>query len=114
MRLPAFVVSPNLKNITLDKFTCAFDFLPTLLQLMGINYNPILYLGEDAFCGTNNVITSKIGGVFNHLFYTFDGTDILWKEESATEEDFRIFQSNFARLKEKWDYIDALYFFNNE
>ncbi|MDR0311677.1 MAG: LTA synthase family protein, partial [Acidobacteriota bacterium] len=114
MRVPAFIVSPNLKNITIEKFTCAFDLVPTLLQLFGIKYNPELYIGEDAFQHKTNVIISKTGSVFNHLFYTFDGTDLLWRDGSATEEDFRKFQSDFISMKEKWIYIDALYFNNVE
>jgi phosphoglycerol transferase MdoB-like AlkP superfamily enzyme len=108
--VPAFIYSPNVRNLKIDKFTTTFDLVPTTFQLLGINLNSRFYLGYCAFGHEyQSVMFSKIGGVFNDKFYTSDAVLILWQCETATNEDFRRFQTDAQRHLYKMRFFNLLY-----
>ncbi len=48
-RTPLIFYSPNLGAQKLDRVNSTFDILPTVLNLIGLNYDPRLYVGNDYF-----------------------------------------------------------------
>lgn len=67
---------------TVDKFTCSFDVLPTLLQLTGYNYNLNLYYGVSMFSERTSVFVSRESGMFTNNIY-YDGSTVWVKDEDG-------------------------------
>lgn len=114
--LPACIYDTKLKakmaenGITqIDKFAITFDLTPTLLNLLGISYNPSWYIGYDLFSPDESIIVSKLGGIFNNKFYTNDGENILWQADDVTDQDWSDFQNNLAKVLEKTNYTNLMY-----
>lgn len=73
-----------------DKFVCSFDILPTILQLVGYNYNLNLYHGVSMFSDRTSVFVSQESSTpFTNNIY-FDGITVYVKEddESWTQYDY--------------------------
>lgn len=114
-KIPAFLYSPNLAKYQFDyepllveKFTMHFDLVPTLLDLLGIEYNPRMYLGYNAFDERENIIVSKLGIIFNDKLTT-DGMNVLWSCPSAAESDLAKFRDNYLDLMYRWSFVSNLY-----
>ena len=130
--VPAFIYSTSLNEFVcgtttdtngnnqklqfIEKFTCAFDLLPTILTICGINYDPHYYLGYPAMCpmlqkgewveqGTK-VIISHTGGYFNNLIYSEDGITANYTAEGANMKEF---YKDCVEHLEKWYFITAIY-----
>jgi hypothetical protein len=58
-----------------DNFTNTYTIVPTLLDIIGIDYKPGLYLGYSLFSEDINktAFISTIGGIFNDKFFSYFG-----------------------------------------
>lgn len=71
----------------IDKFVSPYNIAPTLFDLLGLNYNQNLFLGESVFLDGRNVFYShKLTGFFDDKLYSNDGYDILYYDEEVSEE----------------------------
>lgn len=59
----------GLTSQKIDKFTCTFDILPTLLQLEGYNYNTNLFHGTSIFTDEESLFVSHESGIFTRDVY---------------------------------------------
>lgn len=117
--LPAVIYDNKLKQAmaevemtSIDKFASVNDFTPTVLNLLGIEYNPLWYVGSDLFSNQNTVIISRLGGIFNEKFYTTDGKTVLYRDPLATDEDYQAFQSAVAETMKRQKHINLIYRIN--
>ena len=46
-QVPLMIYNPSIEGKTIEDYTYYLNILPTVLNLMGVNYDPRLYLGED-------------------------------------------------------------------
>ncbi len=78
-----------LQSGTVGKFTNSFDIVPTLLQLVGYDYNLNLYQGVSMFSNRESVFVSRESGIFVKDKY-FDGTTVSVKnaDGSWTQIDY--------------------------
>lgn len=67
---------PGRKILSYHKYCGNIDFTPTLLNLLGIDYNIHDYTGRDIFSTNSSFVLSRYGGMFNDRFYTSDGKTI--------------------------------------
>ena len=103
----------------IEKFTCAFDILPTILTICGVEYNPHYYLGYPVMCPIvqdgeivelgSKVIISHTGGYFNNYIFSEDGVHANYLIENASMKQF---YNDCVQQLEKWYYITALYNYN--
>jgi len=114
-KIPAFLYSPRLAEYmfddepkVLEKFMMHFDLVPTLFDLLGVEYNPRMYLGFHAFEERENVVVSRLGLIFNDKIAT-DGMNILWECQSATPEDVTAFRERYLEMLNRWGFVDNLY-----
>lgn len=114
-KIPAFLYSPKLAKhqfdyepLIINKFTMHFDLVPTLLDLLGIEYNQRMYLGFNAFDERENIIISKLGIIFNDKL-TSDGMNVLWSCPSVTESDLAKFREDYLDLLYRWSFVNNLY-----
>lgn len=118
-RLPAVIYDTKLKQAmaeksmtSIDKFTSVNDFTPTILNLLGIEYNPYWYVGNDVFSDTESVIISRLSGIFNDKFYTTDGKTILYQTPDATDEDYLNFQNAVIETMKRQQHLNLMYRIN--
>lgn len=118
-RLTAVIYDTKLKNAmslngldSIDKFSTVNDFTPTLLNLLGIEYNPLWYVGNDLFSNHQSVIISRLSGIFNDDYYTTDGKSVLYQSSEATNEDYLNFQEAVADTMKKQQYLNLIYRIN--
>ena len=64
----------------------SFDILPTLLDLLGYEYNLNLYQGISLFAKDESVFVSRESGLFSDDIYT-DGDRVFLNTKSYTEDD---------------------------
>ena len=129
--VPAFIYDTSITDAVVgseddahfvDKFSCAFDLTVTIFNLLGVNYNPSLYLGYTAFCETVDEETGQVrelsvpayvsctGGIFDSNVYTEDGITLMYaKDETAIAEYMRKFSYRVTEFIEKWYKITYLY-----
>ena len=116
--------SPLRGGTKVDKFTCSFDILPTLLQLTGYSYNTNLYHGVSMFSDRSSVFVSRESGLFTNDIY-YDGTTVsvkgkdgVWTHydyestrysEDGFTEDVKAFLKQTLRYYEKQSMLEEMY-----
>ncbi len=75
--------SPLVGGTKIEKFANSFDIIPTLLHLMGYNYNLHLYQGVSMFSELESIFVSLESGIFNDLYY-YDGTTVSCKQKDGS------------------------------
>ncbi len=115
-RLPAVIFDTKLKSALeksgvdeIDKFATVNDFTPTILNLLGIEFNPNYYVGNDLFCEQESVIISRISGIFNDHYYTEDGQTVLYTAPGSTSDDWVTFQEAVALTMKKQQHLNLIY-----
>ncbi|MBQ8884841.1 MAG: sulfatase-like hydrolase/transferase [Clostridia bacterium] len=74
--------SPLKGGVQISKFTNSFDLLPTVLHLMGYEYNLHLYHGVSMFSEEKSVFISRESGIFiNDIYY--DGITVSVKDAAG-------------------------------
>ena len=114
--LPAAIWSPSLNNtgLKIDKFVNTFDLVPTLLDILGIEINPNMYLGVNAFDDSQtSIVYSKLGVIFNDKICT-DGMYITYTAPEVTDEDLENFRQDYFWFINKWKHINNLFLKGNE
>jgi arylsulfatase A-like enzyme len=86
-----------------------FDLVPAIFDLLGINYNPRLYLGTNPFDETRapSILISP-GMIFNDKIST-NGIYLHYVCESATDADKAAFRKSFQDRIRKMGHIDHLF-----
>jgi len=115
--LPCFYYSTKINNDMVagreqyvDKFTCSFDHAPTIMTLLGVDYEENLYMGYPVLCVSNvgneigvSVYISRNGIVFDKHMCIYDGIEHIYKDSSAKKVDERPFL--VATQKEMYKHI---------
>lgn len=83
----------NLGGLKIEKFCNSFDLLPTLLDLLGYDYNLHLYQGVSVFQDTESVFVSRESGMFTANMYS-DGEKIFIKTRPRTSENEPLYSYN--------------------
>ncbi len=126
--IPMFIVSPGLKEynsntenkfIINDRFTSAYDVIPTLFDLLGVKFNENLYIGHSLFRPSDLVYTennetkdmvvyySNTGGLFGDNIYTFNLETIV-THSNYSEETINLFKSECTIILTKINFISFL------
>ena len=91
------LVNPKLKakfgNMKYDQFTSPYNIAPTVLDLLGYDYNPNYYLGNSLFSdrmkGTQVFYTLEQAGFFNEDFWALNHKKVFRTfNEKANKEEF--------------------------
>lgn len=116
--------SPLRGGTQVDKFACSFDVMPTLLHLVGFDYNLNLFQGVSIFSDRTSVFVSRESGIFTDDIY-YDGITVSVKEEDGTwtqydyestlysDEEFpekvMAFLKNSLRYYDKQEMLEEMY-----
>lgn len=109
--------------VKVNRFSSAYDLLPTVLDLLGIKFNKRLYIGNSIFAPIDTVVTTEngeeelivyyslTGGLISERMYTFNMIDFNYGE-FVTVEYFKAFQEQAYLTLKKLNYIYTLYVYN--
>ena len=129
--VPAIIYDTNITDAVVgtdknahysSKFSCAFDLPVTIFNLLGVEYNPSLYLGYPTFCETLDEKTGEMvelgvpaylsctGGIFDDAVYTEDGVNIKYsKTMPELPEYVKRFSYKLTEYVDRWYKITYLY-----
>ena len=102
----------NNKYNSFKKFTTPHNIVPTILDLLGVNYNANLYALDSIFSSNHSkdeiFYSYELSCFFNDKYLTFNGKDIEKVfDENANSSDIFLFEVN--EYVKKQSYIDKLY-----
>lgn len=110
--------------VSLNRFSSAYDLLPTILDLLGIQFNKRLYIGNSLFAKIDNVVEthdgkeeeliiyySLTGGLISERMYTLNMTEFSY-DEFVTIQYFNKFKQLSYETLKKLNYIYTLYVYN--
>ncbi len=96
-----------------NSFTTTFNIVPTVMDLLGIDFKPDYYQGNSIFVPNYETgFISIIGGIIDNNFFSYDTIDILYRSPNATEEDLKKYQQNAVRFYAKQLHIERIYKYN--
>lgn len=97
-------------DTVIDECVSPYVIAPTLLDLMGYQYDENLFLGTSVFDDVEDVFYSfKLTGFMNCNLYSSDGETILYYKTYYTDEELAIFSARSELIKFKIDYINDWY-----
>lgn len=110
--------------VKVDRFSSAYDLLPTILDLLGIKFNKRLYIGNSIFGDIDTVIENEkgeleelivyyslTGGLISERMYTLNMTDFYY-DEFVTIDYYNAFKHQAYETLKKLNYIYTLYAYN--
>jgi len=129
--IPLIISSPGLKEINTssakytitDRFCSAYDIVPTLFDLLGIQFNENLYLGHSLFRPADYVYGegdektdmvvyySNTGGLFSKDVYTFNFSDFV-SPTHVDSETIALFKSEASAILQKLNFLSILNRYN--
>ena len=84
-RTPLIFYSPELKAEKFDRVNSTFDILPTVLNLVGLDYDPRLYVGSDYFDPASKLVIFPNGSWITDDG-AYDASDDTHEETLSDEE----------------------------
>ena len=110
--------------VSLNRFSSAYDLLPTVLDLLGIKFNKRLYVGNSLFAKIDDVVETQdgdteeliiyyslTGGLISERMYTLNMTEFSY-DEFVTIQYFNKFKQLSYETLKKLNYIYTLYVYN--
>ena len=97
-------------TVTVDKFTCTADILPTIMSLLGIRYYENLYYGHSVFSDEESVLYSRAYDVFmtdKIYFSTLNNIKYISPEVDKTYYDG--IEQRSIRLLEKISFVNRIF-----
>jgi len=99
-----------------EKFVSTYNIVPTLLDLLGYEYNSNFYLGTSVFNEVNydetNIFFSLQGGIFNDKIYTINGYDLVYTELKDYQKELETVRIASELILKKIKYIEYIYNYN--
>lgn len=118
-RVPLMIkIGNQTERVTVDKFCCTADILPTLQSLLGIRYYSNLYYGHSVFSDEESILYSRAYDVFmtdKEYFVSLDSP--VYVAPDADEAYLADVEARAVALMEKVSYINQIYaanFFSGE
>lgn len=91
-------------------FSSPYDLLPTMLDLLNVDYNPTFYLGESLFNksedGVYSFYSDELSVCFNEFYLSLDGETIYRKFKSG--QDKNQFLSETRKILSKQAHLDLI------
>ena len=94
-----------------SQFTSPYNIVPTILDLLGVEYNPNFYIGNSLFSEMMQqqqvFYSSELSSIFNDYYYSVDGSIInyVFDENAHCEEEFIVAA---AQVLEKQNYLEKI------
>jgi phosphoglycerol transferase MdoB-like AlkP superfamily enzyme len=94
----------------INKFTCTADIVPTLLDLLGINYYSNLYYGNSIFSDKQSVLyTRAYDNFISDGIVSRSVNKMLYRDKSVTDAQFNAYKTEATALVQKIKYCDYIF-----
>lgn len=117
-KVPFMIYDKNLGAQTIDKFTCTSDIVPTLLDLLGVNYYENLYFGNSVFSEKQSVLYSRSYDLFiREGIVSRSVNNLLYLDDNITDAQLADFRAEGVALVDEiriCDHIFSQDYFGNE
>lgn len=106
-RVPLMIYCPDMEPQKIDKFMCTADIVPTLYDLLGINFNKNMYFGNSAFSDETSILYSRAYNVFldDQIYFTYINNPLYLKNE----EHLEVAEQRALALNKKLFYCDRIF-----
>ncbi len=103
-----------------DRFTSAYDIIPTALDILGVKFNENLYLGHSLFRPADNVYEvdgmkkdmtvyySNTGGIYSEYMYTYNLRKMYTTSDKLGDDTEKIFIEEVSKVLVKLNYLGIL------
>ncbi len=110
-RVPASIYSEKLGNMNIDKFSCPYNILPTIFDLVGINYNKNLYMAPSIFDEEfkNTIFVSPLSGIMGDGIYSDNVSSVYLLKDNISDEDVYNFKQLALKYYQKQEWINKIY-----
>lgn len=89
----------TVRGLQVKKFACTADILPTLFDLMGINFYENFYFGHSIFSEKSSVLYSRAYNIFaTDCIYFSSLNNIKWIRKTSNELDENIVAMKYADI----------------
>lgn len=97
-------------DTVIDETVSPYVIAPTLLDLLGYQYDKNLFLGSSVFDEYEDVFFSiKLTGFMNNNLYSSNGEEIIYYIDEYTNQELFEFSTKCELIKFKLTYIDDFY-----
>ena len=112
--VPFMIYDNNLPTMEITDFTCPYDIMPTIMDLVGISYNKNMYIGNSVLNSNEKTkaFFSLTGGILNDSLFTSNGTSVYNPNSTQSEENIGDFLYEVERLIEKLFIFNDLYYYD--
>lgn len=94
----------------INKFTCTADIVPTLLDLLGIEYYTNLYYGNSVFSDKQSVLyTRAYDNFISDGIVARSVNKVLYRDKSVTDAQFNAYKAEATMLVDKIKYCDYIF-----
>ena len=94
----------------IDKFTCTADIVPTLLDLLGIEYYTNLYYGNSIFSENQSVLyTRAYDNFISDGIVSRSVNKLLYRYQNVTEAQLTAYKAEATALVQKIKYCDYIF-----
>lgn len=106
----SYLSNSGAEHTTISTFVSPYSIVPTLYDLLGIQYDTNLFIGSSIFDDTEDVFYSlKITSFFDDNFFSDDGVNILYNRNNLDEDAIQEFKDKCALIKEKISSVNYRY-----
>lgn len=106
-RVPLMIYCPDMEPQKINKFMCTADIVPTLFDLLGINFNSNMYFGHSAYSDEVSILYSRAYNVFldDKVYFTYINNPYYVTDE----EHLEIAEERAIELYTKLSYCDRIF-----
>ncbi len=110
-RIPLMIYVPDMPHQVIDKFCYTADIVPTLFDLLGINFYENMYFGHSIFSDEESILYSRAYNVFitNHIFFP-NLNKILYLEDGYDKEYLNDIENRAVKIMTKLGYINRIFY----
>ncbi len=109
-RVPFMIRVPDMEHEVIHKFCCTADIVPSLFDLLGIDFYENLYFGHSVFSDTESVLYSRAYDVFmtDKMYFT-NLNKIQYLKEGYGDEYIHDVEERSKELLTKLGYINRIF-----
>ncbi len=106
-RVPLMIYCPDMEPQIINKFMCTADIVPTLFDLLGINFNSNMYFGNSAYSDETSILYSRAYNIFldDQIYFTYINNPLYLKDEGH----IKIAEERALELNKKLYYCDRIF-----
>ena len=106
LNVPFFIYSTSIIPKKIDKVVGQIDVLPTVADILGLDYNPKNYFGNSGFVGDDGFMVFKNQTwLTNNVYFTNNGVPLKLSDDYKISDEYLTKNTEKAKNILKYSYI---------